>query len=143
MRIVDYTLKLLGITEIMRRWQSVIAEVDDRRRDRIARYAEEIAATLARATDAMEKLERDTTDKASARIITRELGRLGGYIENIVTTLEGRVDGRRLQGVKRRLEGLATDGLVASTLRSTDPKRIERLAAAEGYFRALADGLRA
>lgn len=143
MRIIDYTLKLLGITEIMRRWQSVIAEVDDRRRDRIARYADEIAATLARATEAIEKLERDPADRIAARTVRREFGRLGGYIENIITALQGHIDGRRLQGVKRRLESLAADGLVASTLNSSDPKRLERLAAAEGYFRALADGLRA
>lgn len=143
MRLVDYTLKLLGITEILRRWQGVIAEVDDRRRDRIARYAEEIAATLARAADAFEKLERDPADRVAARTIRREFGRLGGYIENIIASLDGHIDGRRLQGVKRRLESLAADGLLASTLSSGDPKRLERLATAEGYFRALADGLRA
>lgn len=143
MRLLDYTLKLLGITEIMKRWQTIIAEVDDRRRDRIARYADEVAATLARATDALEKLDRDPADPGATRIIRREFGRLGGYIENIIIALEGHIDGRRLQGVKRRLESLAGDGLVASTLKSGDPKRLERLAAAEGYFRALADGLRA
>lgn len=142
MRIVDYTLKLLGITEIMRRWQSVISDMDNSRRDRIARYADEVAATLGRATNALDRLERDPADRAASRTVIRELGRLGGYIENIVVTLEGRIDGRRLQGMKRRLDGLAADGLLAGTLRSTDPKRVERLAAAEGYFKALADGLR-
>ena len=143
MRLVDVTLKLLGITEAMRRWQGVIAEVDDKRRDRIARFADEIAGTLARAIQAFERLEKDPADKAAARVAVREFGRLGGYIETIVATLEGRVDGRRLQGVKRRLEGLALEGGIAASVSQADAARIERLAAAEGYFRALADSLRA
>ena len=143
MRVIDVTLKLLGITEAMRRWQGIIAEVDDQRRARIARYGDDIAGTLARARRAFERLERDPADKAAARIAIRELGRLAGYIESIVGILEGRIDGRRLAGVKRRLEGLAPEGLIAASLGKVDAQRIERLAAAEGYFRALADGLRA
>ena len=142
MRLFDFTLKLLGITETMRRWQIVIADVDDRRREKIARYADEIAGTLARIAEAFELLDRNCNDKAAARRAVRELGRLGGYIENIVVTLEGRVDGRRLSGVKRRLESLALESHIAATVRLADAARIERLAAAEGYFRALADGLR-
>ena len=143
MRLVDFTLKIAGITEAMRRWQLVVSDVDTRRRDKIARYAEEIAGTLARAAEAFERLDRDATDKAAARIATREFGRLGGYIENIVTSLDGHIDGRRLAGVKRRLEGLSLEGLISETVRQATPARIERLVAAEGYFRALADGLRA
>ncbi len=143
MRVFDFTLKILGITEAMRRWQIVVSDVDDRRREKIARYADEIAGTLARAAEAFERLDRDPLDKAAARAATREFGRLSGYIENIVVTLDGRVDGRRLAGVKRRLEHLAQVGLISETVRQADAPRIERLAAAEGYFRALADGLRA
>ena len=120
-----------------------MSDVDDRRRDKIARYAEEIAGTLARATEAFERLDRDAADKAAARMATREFGRLGGYLENIVTTLDGHIDGRRLAGVKRRLESLSLEGLISETVRQASPARIERLVAAEGYFRALADGLRA
>ena len=143
MRVFDFTLKILGITEAMRRWQIVVSDVDDRRREKIARYADEIAGTLARAAEAFERLDRDPLDKAAARAATREFGRLSGYIENIVVTLDGRVDGRRLAGVKRRLEHLAQVGLISETVRQADAPRIERLAAAEGYFRALADGLHA
>jgi hypothetical protein len=143
MRFVDYTLKLLGITEALRRLQSVFGEVDDRRRDKIARYAEEIAGTLARAAEAYERLDKDAADKAAQRIAIREFSRLAGYVENILETLDGRVDGRRLAGLKRRLEGLAAEGLIADSLKRADSARIERLLATEGYFRALADGLRA
>ena len=48
MRLVDFTLKVLGITEAMRRWHLVVSDVDRRRREKIARYADEIANTLAR-----------------------------------------------------------------------------------------------
>ncbi len=143
MRLVDYTLKLLGLSETMRKWQGVIAEVDDKRRDKVARFADEIAATLARAGDAFVRLDKDPADREAARIATREFGRLSGYVETIVATLEGRMDGRRLAGVKRRLEGLAADGLASASIEKANAARIERLAAAEGYFRALADGLRA
>lgn len=143
MSFVDYTLKLLGITEAMRRLQGVFGDVDDKRRDKIARFSEEIAGTLARAAEAYEKLEKDPGDKAAERIAIREFGRLGGYVENILVTLDGRVDGRRLAGIKRRLEGLALEGLITESLKRADATRIERLLAAEGYFRALADGLRA
>ena len=44
----------------------------------------------------------------------RELGRLSGYVENIVATLEGRIDGRRLSGIRRRLEALAEDSLITA-----------------------------
>lgn len=143
MRLVDYTLKLLGISEALRRWQGVITALDDKRRDKVARYAEEIAGTLARACEAYGRLEAEPADKAAARSAIREFGRLQGYVENILAVLEGRVDGRRLTGLKRRLEGLAVEGLINSSIARADATRIERLAAAEGYFRALADGLRA
>lgn len=143
MRLVDYTLKLLGITEALRRLQSVLGDVDDKRRDKIARYAEEIAGTLARAADAYERLDKDANDKTAQRIAIREFARLNGYVENILETLDGRVDGRRLAGLKRRLEGLAAEGLIAESLKRADSTRIDRLMATEGYFRALADGLRA
>ena len=65
-----------------------------------------------------------------------------GYVENIVAALEGRVDGRRLHGIRRRLEGLAEEGLISGTVQRADAARIDRLLASEGYFRALADSLR-
>jgi hypothetical protein len=142
MRVVDVTLKLLGLTDALSKLQSVIAGAGDRRRERIARYACEIAGTLARAATAFETLENKPGDKAALRSAVREFGRLRGYVENITDTLNGRIDGRRLAGIKRRLESIASEGLIVESLGRVDPDRIERLAAAEGYFRALADSAR-
>jgi hypothetical protein len=143
MRLVDLTLKILGLTEAMRRWQTLMNDMDEKRRDKVARYADEIAGTLARAAAAYEQLEKSPKNKAAQRSAIREFARLAGYVENILETLEGRVDGRRLAGIKRRLEGIALEGLVTDSLRRADATRIDRLVAAEGYFRALADSLRA
>ena len=143
LKFVDFTLKLLGITESLKRWQGVFSDVDEKRRDRVAKYADEIAGTLARAIEAYERLEKDPNDRAAERTAIREFGRLSGYLETIVNTLDGRIDGRRLAGIKRRLENLATEGLITASIKKADAARLERLAAAEGYFRALADALRA
>lgn len=143
MHVTDITLKLLGITQAMRRWQEVFADAEGQRRDRIAKYAEAIAETLDRAAAAYGKLERDPRDKIATRSAIRELSRIKGYVENIVDTLEGRVDGRQVAGLKKRLEPLATDILVSRGIQRPDSEAIVRLAAAEGWFRALADSLRA
>ena len=78
----------------------------------------------------------------------RELGRITGYVETMVAVLEQHLDGRKIAGVKRRLDQLDVERLalgVASTVTVSlqSDLRAERLLAAEGYFRALADGLRA
>jgi hypothetical protein len=70
----------------------------------------------------------------------RELGRITGYLETLVGVLQHHLDGRKLAGVKRRLEQL---GPGRGGLRAAHGLRIDRLLAAEGYFRALADSLRA
>ncbi|HRD76395.1 MAG TPA: hypothetical protein PK264_10705 [Hyphomicrobiaceae bacterium] len=142
MRLVDITLKVLGISEAIRKWQSVARDLDGNRRDRIARYAEEIAGTIARIADAMGRLAELPGDRASLMVITRELGRLSGYIETIVACLEGRIDGRGLNGVKRRLESLREGAVMGTAAQPVDAGQIDRLVAAEGYFRALADSLR-
>jgi len=143
MRLVDVTLKVLGISEAIRRWQGLVGEMDNGRRDRIARYADEIAASIARTAVAVARLDEAPDDKASLRSLARELGRLNGYLETVVSCLEGRMDGRRLHGVKRRLEGLSALAAGRQIEASAAPCRVERLLSAEGYFRALADGLRA
>jgi hypothetical protein len=60
----------------------------------------------------------------------------------MVGALEHNLDGRKLAGVKRRLEQLRPAELHASVVSGRRPEHIDRLASAEGYFRALAEGLR-
>ena len=142
MRLVDYTLKVLGLSEAMRTWHRLLSAVDQSQRDKIAGFAEQIAATVARAAEAFERLEKHPDETKARRAAIRELGRLSGYVENLVVTLDGRIDGRRLNGIRRRLEALTEDSLIAESVRKADTPRINRLLAAEGYFRALADALR-
>ena len=84
---------------------------------------------------------RPATAQAREQAI-RELGRISGYIETMVGALEHHLDGRKLAGVKRRLEQLRPGELHECVVSGRKPMHIERLASAEGYFRALADGLR-
>ena len=142
LRLVDYTLKLLRLSQVLRQWHGLLAALDGTQREKIARFAEQIAGTLGRAAEAFERIERDPAERPAKRVAVRELGRLSGYVENIVAALEGRVDGRRLHGIRRRLEGLAEEGLISGTVQRADAARIDRLLASEGYFRTLADSLR-
>ena len=142
MRLVDLTLKILGLSETIHRWQDVLSTLEADRRAKIAKYADEIAGTLARASAAFATLERDASDTRALREAIRELGRIAGYVEDIVLTLEDHLDGRKLAGVKRRLEPLAEPGPLRAAVQRRDGARIETLLESEGYFRALADGLR-
>jgi hypothetical protein len=143
MRLLDYAIKLLGLSEVIHRWRDALAKLDSGRRESVARYAERIAETLARAAGALASLERDPGALRPAREAIRELGRIAGYVEDIVKALEDHLDGRKLAGVKRRLERLAGEKPLPADARRVDAQRIELLLEAEGYFRALADGLRA
>ena len=143
MRLIDFTLKLLGLSEAIHRWRGVLTELDDGRRESVARYAERIAETLGRAATAFAALEKDPAATRAAREAIRELGRIAGYVEDIVRTLEHHLDGRKLAGVKRRLDQLAGKEPLRAAVRGVDAQRIEHLCEAEGYFRALADRLRA
>jgi hypothetical protein len=104
------------------KWQAMMARLDKARRIKVARYALRIAASLARMSSALERLEADATDRAARRSALREVGRLAG--------------------VERRLQGLAVDNIVSDTPTNARPRHIERVVAAEGYMRALADSLR-
>lgn len=141
MPILDFTIKLLGLSETISRWRESLLKLESERREKVARYAEEIAATLARAAAAFAKLEKGA-NAAAEREAVRELGRIAGYLEDIVEALEDHLDGRKLAGVKRRLDQIAGKEPVRLTVRAADAQRIERLLEAEGYFRALADVLR-
>jgi hypothetical protein len=141
LRLADYAKRLLCLAETVHRWLGALAVLDDKGRLRVAGYAEKIAATLARAGDALGRLECAPRDRAARRQAIRELGRISGYIETMVAALEHHLDGRKLAGVKRRLEQLRPGELHECVVTGRKPMHIERLASAEGYFRALADGL--
>ncbi|MFN3868978.1 MAG: hypothetical protein ACK4MF_07935 [Hyphomicrobiaceae bacterium] len=137
----DYARILVDLAATVHRWMAALAPLDRARRRRVARYASEIAETLSRAADALADLEANPDNRAAARRAAREFGRISGYIETIVGVLEQHLDGRKLAGVKRRLERLEAHAPRIETLEPAGVRRVDRLAAAEGYFRALADGL--
>jgi hypothetical protein len=140
--LLAYIAKLVGLSQTLHRWRGLIRELDAGQRGKVARYAEDIANTLARAAAALGRLETDPASVRAARDAVRELGRIAGYIEDIVKILEEHLDGRKVAGVKRRLEQLASREPLLSAAAGAYARRIERLVEAEGYFRALADGLR-
>ena len=86
--------------------------------------------------------ETATRDKPAEIAAIRELGRISGYIETLVGVLDHHLDGRKLTGVKRRLEQLRPGELRRCVISGRKPIHIDCLASAEGYFRALANGLR-
>lgn len=143
MRFADYVQRLSDLARTVNRWLALAAELDGQRRDKVALYAEEVAATLARAATNLAVLEGAPLDRPALLSATRELGRIAGYVETIVTTLEHHLDGRKRAGVKRRLEHLKPFDLEAAIREFGAFRQARRLAAAEGYFRALADTLRA
>ena len=102
--IADYARCLLSIAETVHCWLSSLSVLDEKRRARVAAYAEKIAATLERAGEALRRLEAAPDDRGARERAVRELGRISGYIETMVDALEHHLDGRKLTGVKRRLE---------------------------------------
>lgn len=142
MPLADYARCLLSIAETVHCWLTTLAGLDEVRRTRVAVYAEKIAATLERAGEALRHLEAAPSDRRACAQAVRELGRIRGYIETMVGALEHHLDGRKLAGVKRRLELLRPGELHQSVVAGHKPIHLDRLASAEGYFRALADGLR-
>jgi hypothetical protein len=143
MRLADYTKHLIDLGQTIYQWVGQVAEIDRARREKVALYAEEIAATLSRAAAALAALELSPQDRSHLLAATRELGRITGYVETIMTALQHHLDGRKRAGVKRRLEHLAPFELGAAIAEIGAFKQARRLTAAEGYFRALADALRA
>ena len=67
MHLLDYTIKLLGLSETIHRWRGALAGLEDDRREKVARYAEQIAATLARAAAAFADLEKDADHARAER----------------------------------------------------------------------------
>ena len=143
MRLSDYAKHLIDLGQTIFHWVGQISEIDRVRREKVALYAEEIAATLARAAASLAALENAPHDRSVLLSATRELGRIAGYVETILSALQHHLDGRKRAGVKRRLEHLAPFELEAAIVEHGAFRQARRLAAAEGYFRALADALRA
>jgi len=142
MSLLDTPKRLLAIAETVNRWAGAIAALDRTRRAKVARYADAIAATLGRAARHSARLAASSDDRAAEAGVAREFGRISGYLETLVGVLKHHLDGRKLAGVKRRLEQLAP-GQTAGVRGVRSAKlRVDRLLAAEGYFRALADSLR-
>jgi hypothetical protein len=73
---------------------------------------------------------------------TRELGRVSGYVETILSALERHLDGRKSAGVKKRLDYLQPFEVEQALAEHGAFRHATRLAAAEGFFRALADAMR-
>jgi hypothetical protein len=76
-----------------------------------------------------------------ARASRRSASLAASRATSSVDALDRHLDGRKLAGVKRRLEQLGPGELHKCVLSGRKPTDIDRLASAEGYFRALADGL--
>ncbi len=143
----DYSRRILALAELLHRWIGTLTALDGRRREKVAAYADQIAATLSRAADAHTKLLANPEDHSARKAVVREFGRISGYLETIVSVLQRHLDGRKLAGVKRRLETLKGPAQMAEppglAALSAYDAAADRLTAAEGYFRALADALRA
>ncbi|MEQ1715844.1 MAG: hypothetical protein ABL907_07655 [Hyphomicrobium sp.] len=142
MPLTDYAKHLLEIAETVYRWASQIATLDAAGKEKVALYAEEIAATLARAAQAFASLDSQPHEKQHRLSAARELGRISGYVDTIVGALAHHLDGRKLAGVKRRLEHLQPFEPEALIAERGAFANASRLTSAEGFFRALADALR-
>jgi hypothetical protein len=142
MHLLDYPKRLLAIAETVDRWAGALAAMDRTRRAKVARYADAIAETLGRAARFSARLTVEPGDKVAQRGVVREFGRITGYLETLVGVLQHHLDGRKLAGVKRRLEQLGPGRPIGGRETSAAKIRVDRLLAAEGYFRALADSLR-
>jgi hypothetical protein len=94
--IADYARCLLSIAETVHCWLSSLSVLDETRRARVAGHAE----GSPRPSNAPAR----PCDRGARERAFRELGRISGYIETMVDALEHHLDGRKLTGVKRRLE---------------------------------------
>ena len=141
MPIADYARCLLSIAETVHCWLASLPRSMKASRAR-RRLCREDRRHAERAGEALRLLEAAPGDRGARERAVRELGRISGYIETMVGALEHHLDGRKLAGVKRRLEPLRPGELHKTVVAGRKPTHIDRLASAEGYFRALADGFR-
>lgn len=142
MRFADYTKRLLGVAATLHRWIDQLASLDSKRKAKVANYADQVADTLGRAVAAIERLSEHPDSIKARRQMIREFGRIHGYIETIVETLINHLDGRKLAGVKKRLDQLDALGPDDNLDAKSANRLLDRLVSCEGYFRALGDALR-
>jgi len=154
MEIFKTASRILDLAKVVSGWRASIRAMDKEQRIKAAVYCETVAGTLSRVADAfavhtVPASRKSARDKAR-RDMHRELGRLAGNIEDIAALLTGHLDGRKIAGVKRRLEGIVERQKIDAMLLETSKagqvagfkRRLEMLAEAEGYFRSLGDGLK-
>ncbi len=85
MRLLDYTIKLLGLSETIHRWRDALGELEAERREKVARYAEADRRHAGPGRRAPSPACRsDPADARAERAAIRELGRIAGYVEDIV-----------------------------------------------------------
>ena len=146
MEINNLGSRFVALSKVLHGWLELLTGLEAARRQRIANYADDIASTFARAGQALLLAQAEPDNRLAARRASRELGRIAGYVEDIVALLESFLDGRKLAGVKRRLETLSAYGLAPGLepkmARRLATGQIDHLAEAEGYFRSLAARLR-
>lgn len=109
MRVPDYSKRILALAELLHRWVGQLMKLDGVRREKVARYADEIASTLGRAAEAHHKLEENPGHGAAKSALVREFGRISGYLETIVGVLHRHLDGRKLAGVKKAARTASAD----------------------------------
>ena len=73
MRATDYSRRILALAELLHRWVGQLMKLDAVRREKVACYADEIAATLARAAEAHQKLEAEPDESIAEQNIQRGL----------------------------------------------------------------------
>ena len=142
MGLLDYTIRILGLSETILKWQGAITQLGAERREKVAQYAEQIAATLAAPRPPSPPWRRTRPTPGPAGRPSANSAASPATSRTSSSALEDHLDGRKLAGVKRRLELLAEKEPMRAAARKADAQRVERLLEAEGYFRALADGLR-
>lgn len=142
MSFLKTTAKLLRLSETILKWHGSLTDLQLKQREKLAKYADEIAGCLARCVTACRQLADTGDNRAAALEVVRELGRMKGYVEDVTEALQDHLDGRKIAGVKRRLESLTVPPAKADGREFADPTNIERLLEAEGYIRSLADRLR-
>jgi hypothetical protein len=142
LRIPDYAQRLLRLAEIVHGWLGALSALDQKRRLRMAAYADEIAATLARAGNALHRLGASSSDRATEIEAIRELGASAAISRPSSTCSSITLTDASSRALKGGPISFARGELRRCVVSGRKPIHIDRLASAEGYFRALADGLK-